>query len=76
MGPIETELRKRFDWVADRSEWLIFQAFSVLHDAELSLGLSGPVRNAGRTDSAQRDLDAMWPDIWSEAIEAAEALGL
>lgn len=79
MGPIERELRRRVGWpYEDRHsrEWLSFEAFSVLWDAEKSLGLSGPLRFHGTTDLAQQQLLAMWPDIWSEAIEAAEALGL
>lgn len=76
MGPIEAELRRRYDWIDDHTHWLSFAAFSVLFDAEVSLGLSGPVRFSGKTPSATAELYSMWSDIWSEAIEAAEALGL
>ena len=76
MGPIEQELRCRYDWIDDQTNWLSFGAFSVLFDAEVSLGLEGPVRNTALNRRAAKRLYGMWPDIWSEAIEAAEALKL
>ncbi len=79
MGPVEKELRKRVDWPYEElgsREWLSFQAFRVLMDAELSLGAPGPMHYVGRSELAQTGLRALWPDIWSEAIEAAAELGL
>ena len=79
MGPIERELRDRArlrNFRMDQSNWLSYGAFCVLWDTEESLGVHGPVRFSGKTDSVQSTLDALWPDIYSEAIEAAEALGL
>lgn len=79
MGPIETELRARGslrNFRMDHANWLSFEAFQVLAGAERSLGVHGPVAHWGRNEATQAELDALWPDVYSEAIEAAEALGL
>lgn len=79
MGPIERELRERaslWNFRIDQSNWLSLDAFKVLIDAEISLGFRGPVACYGKTDEAQAQMDALWPDVYSEAIEAAEALSL
>lgn len=79
MGPIEKELRGcttisndecyYFVW----SEKLSDRAFRVVRDAALSLGF-GERGLGGVTDDA-RICEAM-PDVLSEAVEAAAALGL
>jgi hypothetical protein len=76
MGPIERELRERNGKPVRPGNWLSYQAFCLLMGAEESLGLHGPIGWVGRTDEAQAELNAILPDIYSEAIEAAEALKL
>lgn len=79
MGPIERELRARAalrNLLVDSANWLSYEAFCLLMGAENSLRVHGPIQYSGRTSETQAQLDALWPDIYSEAIEAAEALGL
>lgn len=79
MGPIERELRERgerLEFRPSQSNWLSYEAWNLLWDAELSLGFKGPTTYTGLSAAVQAELDALWPDVYSEAIEAAEALGL
>lgn len=79
MGPVEAELRSRAESGALRTNganWCGLDPWLVLVGAEASLGFEGPVSYAARTEEARVRLEALWPDIYSEAIEAAEALNL
>lgn len=75
MGPIERELRDKYDSdriqheAQGRRAWVnvSWESFRHLQQAGWRLGLNA--------DSAY-DMDDLWRDIASEAIEAAEALGL
>ena len=74
MGPIERELRAVN---ATGAYWrMSYDAFCVCLGAERSLGIKGPLCFTGLNDIAQQELDALVPDLLSEAIEAAEALKL
>lgn len=71
MGPIEAELRKyRLDmpefWL-EAGDVFSWKAFNVLRGAGRSLGL-----DADRIT----EMEERMPEVLSEAIEAAEALGL
>ena len=74
MGPIEKELRA----VDLTAQWwkMSYDAFVVCLGAEQRLSIRGPLSYCGLNDAAQREIDALVPDMFSEAIEAAEALGL
>lgn len=73
MGPIEKELRERFSAIRHehqgRRAWVAmsWEAFRHLQEAAWRIRVNA--------DSAY-ELDDHWRDIASEAIEAAEALGL
>ena len=70
MGPVERELRERIDWSSWGGRWFFSpEAMSVVIGARDSLRFKYP-------NSSFNEWATVWPDIASEAIEAAEALGL
>ena len=64
MGPIESNLRLASRWLTPMGAAMTLRSdsWNVCIDAAKRLGVQVRIRN--------------WPDIMSEAIEAAEALGL